>query len=114
MSLKRNSVVTGVVLSALLFAACGSSSKNSSGNNSTTTAAGGGSTKIVLTVNSFTSDFSAMQKLRNVTSAGKGKVAVLLPDTQSSQRYVSFDAPYLKQAFLAAGYKSSDFTVQNA
>jgi D-xylose transport system substrate-binding protein len=114
MSLKRNSVVTGAVLSALLFAACGSSSKSSSNNNTTTTTAKGGGTTVVLSYTSFDSSFSAMSKLRNVVSAGKGKVAVLLPDTQSSQRYVQFDAPYLKQAFLAAGYKSSDFIIQNA
>jgi D-xylose transport system substrate-binding protein len=113
MSLKRNSVVTGAVLSALLFAACGSSSKNS-GSSSTSTTAKSGGTAVVLNVASFTSDFSAMQKLQNVVSAGKGKVAVLLPDTQSSQRYVQFDAPYLKQAFEAAGYKSGDFIIQNA
>jgi D-xylose transport system substrate-binding protein len=41
-------------------------------------------------------------------------VAVLLPDTQSSARYVSFDAPYLTQAFEAAGLSASDFSVQNA
>jgi D-xylose transport system substrate-binding protein len=115
MSLKRNSVVSGVVISALLLAACGSSSKNSSSNNaSTTTAAGGNAGTLVLSYTSFDSTFSAMAKLRNVVSAGKGKVAVLLPDTQSSQRYVQFDAPYLKQAFEAAGYKDSDFIIQNA
>ena len=32
----------------------------------------------------------------------------------SSTRYVEFDAPYLKQAFLAAGLKSSQFIIQNA
>ena len=30
-------------------------------------------------------------------------VGVLLPDTTTSARYVEFDAPYLKQAFEAAG-----------
>jgi D-xylose transport system substrate-binding protein len=32
----------------------------------------------------------------------------------SSTRYVEFDAPYLKQAFTAAGLTSSNFTIQNA
>ena len=39
---------------------------------------------------------------------------MLLPDTQSSARYVSFDAPYLTQAFQAAGLSSDQFQVQNA
>jgi D-xylose transport system substrate-binding protein len=55
-----------------------------------------------------------MAKLKSVTAAGKGNVTVILPDTTSSTRYVEFDAPYLKQAFTAAGLSSSDFTVENA
>jgi D-xylose transport system substrate-binding protein len=55
-----------------------------------------------------------MAKLKSVTAAGKGSVAVILPDTTSSTRYVEFDAPYLKQAFTAAGLASSDLIVQNA
>ena len=39
---------------------------------------------------------------------------MILPDTVSSTRYVEFDAPYLKQAFAAAGLSTSDFTVENA
>ena len=39
---------------------------------------------------------------------------MILPDTMSSTRYVEFDAPYLKQAFAAAGLSTSDFTVENA
>ena len=38
----------------------------------------------------------------------------LLPDTQSSARYVQYDAPFLSQAFKAAGLGSNDFQVQNA
>jgi D-xylose transport system substrate-binding protein len=62
----------------------------------------------------LTTDFSAMAKLKSVARQGKGKVAVLLPDTQSSARYVSFDAPYLARAFRAAGLSDSDFSIQNA
>src|ERR1700719_993055 len=58
--------------------------------------------------------FSAMAQLKSVAAAGKGSVFVILPDTVSSTRYVEFDAPYLKQAFTAAGLSSSDFTVENA
>jgi D-xylose transport system substrate-binding protein len=114
MSLKRNCVFTGVVISSLVLAACGSSSKNSSGNNSTTTTSKSGGGTVVLSVTSFTSDFSAMDQLKSVTQSGHGKVYVLLPDTQSSARYVEFDAPYLKQAATAAGYAPSDFVVENA
>jgi len=55
-----------------------------------------------------------MAGLKSVAAAGKGSITVILPDTVSSTRYVEFDAPYLKQAFTAAGLSSSDFTVENA
>jgi D-xylose transport system substrate-binding protein len=55
-----------------------------------------------------------MAGLKSVAAAGKGSVTVILPDTVSSTRYVEFDAPYLKQAFTAAGLSSSDLTVENA
>jgi D-xylose transport system substrate-binding protein len=55
-----------------------------------------------------------MTTLKPLAAEGKGNVAVILPDTVSSTRYVEFDAPYLKQAFTAAGLKSSQFTIQNA
>jgi D-xylose transport system substrate-binding protein len=66
-----------VVIVALVVAACGSSNSSSS---SSSTASSSGS-----------------------TSSGKGAVAVLLPDTQSSVRWEQFDRPYLDQAFKAAG-----------
>jgi D-xylose transport system substrate-binding protein len=49
-----------------------------------------------------------------VASSGKGLVGVLLPDTTSSTRYVSYDAPYLKKAFEAAGLTDSQFKIDNA
>jgi D-xylose transport system substrate-binding protein len=55
-----------------------------------------------------------MAGLKSVASAGKGSVTVILPDTVSSTRYVEFDAPYLKQAFAAAGLSTSNLTVENA
>jgi D-xylose transport system substrate-binding protein len=64
-----------VAIAAVALAACGSSSKKSS-------SSGSGSAK---------------------TSVGKGEVAVLLPDTQSSVRWEQFDRPYLDKAFTAAG-----------
>jgi len=67
-----------------------------------------------LTPESFDASFSAMSQLGSVYSAGKGSVAVILPDTTSSARYTSYDLPYLKQAFDAAGYAPSDYSIQNA
>ena len=55
-----------------------------------------------------------MTALKPLVSRGKGSVAVILPDTVSSTRYVEFDAPYLKEAFKDAGLPSSDVVVQNA
>ena len=66
---------------ALLIVGCGSSKSSSS-------ASSGGA---------GTSSSSAS------TSVGKGEVAVLLPDTQSSVRWEQFDRPYLDKAFTAAG-----------
>ena len=67
-----------------------------------------------ISVAQFTRDFSAMSVLKPLAAAGKGNVAVILPDTVTSARYVQFDAPYLTQALTAAGLSSSQFTVQNA
>ena len=67
-----------------------------------------------LAVTDFTPDFSAMAKLTSVTAAGSGLVGVIMPDTTSSTRWVTFDAPYLTQAFTAAGYKTTDFKIDNA
>ena len=67
-----------------------------------------------LSVTDFTADFSAMAKLTSITSAGSGLVGVIMPDTTSSTRWVTFDAPYLTQAFTAAGYKATDFKIDNA
>ncbi len=55
-----------------------------------------------------------MAQLKDVYTAGKGMVGVILPDATTSARYTSYDLPYLKQAFAAAGYASSDFKIDNA
>jgi D-xylose transport system substrate-binding protein len=67
-----------------------------------------------LTATSFTSDFSAMGKLTGLAASGKGNIGVLLPDTASSARYVSFDQPLLTQAFQKAGLSPGQFTIENA
>jgi D-xylose transport system substrate-binding protein len=41
-------------------------------------------------------------------------VGVILPDATTSARYTSYDLPYLKQAFAAAGYAASDYKIDNA
>jgi D-xylose transport system substrate-binding protein len=55
-----------------------------------------------------------MTKIKSLAAKGRGKVAVILPDTVSSTRYVEFDAPYLKKSFQLAGLSSSDTIIQNA
>jgi D-xylose transport system substrate-binding protein len=55
-----------------------------------------------------------MAGLKPLVAKGNGSVAVILPDTTSSTRYVEFDAPYLKEAFTDAGLPGSDLTVENA
>jgi D-xylose transport system substrate-binding protein len=79
-------VAVGTV-GALGLAACGSSSGG--GGSTSSSAAGGGAS----------------------SGSGGAQVGVILPDTQSSQRWESFDKPYLQQAFTAAGVKAD---IQNA
>jgi D-xylose transport system substrate-binding protein len=67
-----------------------------------------------LSVTSFDAAFSAMAQLTSVTSAGTGLVGVILPDVTTSARYTAYDLPYLTQAFTAAGYKTTDFKIDNA
>jgi D-xylose transport system substrate-binding protein len=55
-----------------------------------------------------------MAQLKDLAKQGKGKVAVLLPETTTSARYTEFDAPYLTQAFQAAGMSSDDYIITNA
>jgi D-xylose transport system substrate-binding protein len=119
----RAGLTAAAALAAVLVAAgCSSSSSSSSSSApaaaSSSPAAGasasGGSGSASISVNDLNNSFSAMSQLKSVASAGKGSVAVILPDTTTSTRYVEFDAPYLKQAFTEAGLSSSDFVIQNA
>lgn len=96
---------------SLLLAGCGSSS--GSGEESSASA-GGGSGGIEVDATSFTSDFSVMKQLTDLASQGDGLIGVLLPDTTTSTRYVQYDAPYLTQAFEAAGLSSDQFKIDNA
>jgi D-xylose transport system substrate-binding protein len=72
-----------LAFAALAVAACGSSSSSSSSSSASSTGSASGTS--------------------STPAAGKGDVAVLLPDTKSSVRWEQFDRPYLDQAFTAAG-----------
>jgi D-xylose transport system substrate-binding protein len=104
------SAMAAMVTLALAITACAA---NNAGTSSSASA--GASVSVPnISVTSFDSSFSAMGQLKDLVAAGKGKVAVILPDTTSSARYTAYDQPYLKQAFDAAGYSSSDYSIQNA
>jgi D-xylose transport system substrate-binding protein len=106
----RKAVSVIVSLSAAFaLVACGDDSKDKA--TGTTVA---GNTNVNISASSFTADFSAMAQLKALAGQGKGKIAVLLPDTTTSARYESFDRPYLTKAFQAAGLSASDFKIDNA
>ncbi len=90
---------------AIIGTACG---------NSTGTTSASATVPSGLSITSFDASFSVMAQLKGLTAAGSGLVGVILPDTTSSTRYVNFDAPYLKKAFDAAGYKSNEYKIDNA
>jgi D-xylose transport system substrate-binding protein len=113
----RKGAVASVSLALCLAAAACSSSSSSSTPSSTASSSASASSSAVsvsISVAQFDKTFAAMAALKPLAAAGHGNVAVLLPDTVTSARYVQFDAPYLTQALTAAGLSSSQFTVQNA
>jgi len=118
-TVRKGAVVASASLALCLAAAACSSSTSSpaasgtTGTSSPTSTAGGGTT-VSISVAQFDRNFTAMSVLKPLAAAGKGNVAVILPDTVTSARYVQFDAPYLTQALTAAGLSSSQFSVQNA
>lgn len=108
-------VVGAMAALGLVVAGCGSSGGNGGGGPSSTPAASASSTAVPqVDASSFTADFSVMGQLEGLAGQGKGLVGVLLPDTTSSTRYVQYDAPYLKQAFEAAGLTDAQFKIDNA
>ncbi len=119
----RAGLTAAAALAAVLVAAgCSGSSSSSgsapaaagSGPATSSSAAGGGLGSASISISDLDNSFSAMSRLKSLASSGKGSIAVILPDTTSSTRYVEFDAPYLKQALAAAGLSSTDFIVENA
>jgi len=113
---RKGAVVASASLAlCLAAAACSSSSSPSSSTTPTSSSTASASSPAVsISVTQFDKTFSAMSALKPLAATGKGNVAVILPDTVTSARYVQFDAPYLTQALTAAGLTSSQFTVQNA
>lgn len=107
--LKGSALVAAIVIAA---AACNPAA--TAGPGGTTAPGGSGGTGGAITVSSFDAAFTAMAQLKSVYTAGTGLVGVILPDTTTSARYTSYDLPYLTQAFTAAGYKSTDFKIDNA
>ncbi len=108
----RKAALTAVAGSAaLVVAACGSSG---SGSGSGSGGGSGSSSAPNLSLSQINNSFSAMSILKPLAAKGKGTVAVILPDTVTSTRYVEFDAPYLKESFQKAGLSSSQYIVQNA
>jgi D-xylose transport system substrate-binding protein len=67
-----------------------------------------------LSISSFDANFTYMPKLKDLVNGGHGLVGVILPETATSARYVSYDLPYLKKAFDSAGYTSSQYKIDNA
>jgi D-xylose transport system substrate-binding protein len=107
---------------ALVAAGCSSSSSSSTttSTSSASASATGSATVPSVSISSFTVNIApTMSLFRALTAvATKGasslQVGVVLPDTTSSKRWVDFDQPYLTQAFTAAGYRSSQFRIDNA
>lgn len=107
---KRLAAYSVVGLLAVTLAAC-SNSTGTTGSSAPPT-----SSTPVPQINAadFTADFSLMKELTGLAAQGKGLIGVLLPDTTTSTRYVQYDAPYLTQAFEAAGLSSDQFKIDNA
>jgi D-xylose transport system substrate-binding protein len=109
---QRRPVLVGAVILALLAAAAGCGGSSSSSGSS----GGSNSTANIPPVDALNlgADFATMKALSALADQGKGMVGVLLPDTTTSTRYEQYDAPYLKQAFEAAGMSSDEFKIDNA
>jgi D-xylose transport system substrate-binding protein len=108
--LSRLAGISLVLVVGMVAAAC-SSTNNAT---TTTTTSGGGTVPTNISATSFTSDFSVMTSLKSLATSGHGMIGALLPDTASSARYVSFDAPYLAMAFQKAGLTTSQYKIDNA
>ena len=114
---KRAGLTAAGLSAALLIAACSPGSSPISAPTAASPAPSSSSSSgsaPSLTVSDIGPTFSALKGLAPLAPEGKGNVAVILPDTTSSTRWLAFDAPYLKAAFAAAGLPSANLTVQDA
>ncbi|HVX73256.1 MAG: sugar ABC transporter substrate-binding protein [Devosia sp.] len=98
-----STVATIAVMAATMSLAAGSGAV-AAGLTAADLAAGGGQD----------ATFAKLSVLADVVKAGKGKIAVLLPDTQSSARWAGVDAPGFEAAFKAAGLSPDDYIISNA
>jgi D-xylose transport system substrate-binding protein len=72
-----------------------------------------GASSATVSASTFNKDFTTMTYMKAIAAKGSGKIALILPDTTSSARYVDFDAPMMKEALTKAGLSSSDYVIQN-
>ena len=111
----RATLLAALATAAIVASACSSSATTApAASAAASAAASSGASTSSISVTSFDAAFSAMAQLKDVYTAGKGMVGVILPDATTSARYTSYDLPYLKQAFAAAGYAASDYKIDNA
>jgi D-xylose transport system substrate-binding protein len=110
---RKGLAVSATLALCLAAAACSSSSSSSSSSSTSSSSSSAGSVPTI-SVGQLDRTFDAMATLKPLAAAGKGNVAVILPDTVSSARYTEFDAPYLSQALATAGLSPSQYSVVNA
>lgn len=104
-------IAGALAVAAFVVGACSSSAATSAPASS----GGGGNTTVpAVKISDFDAAMTPMAQFKALHDAGKGMVGVILPDTTSSARYTSYDLPYLKQAFAAAGYSTSEYSIDNA
>ncbi|HEY1455217.1 MAG TPA: substrate-binding domain-containing protein [Candidatus Dormibacteraeota bacterium] len=106
--MKLGKLAPALMVVGLALMACGGNNNNNASNSPSVTVPSD------LSVSSFDANFTYMPKLKSLVSAGHGLVGVILPDTTTSARYTAYDLPYLKKAFDAAGYTTSQYTIGNA
>jgi len=58
--------------------------------------------------------YSKLGSLKELAAKGKGKIAVLLPDSRSSARWTTADAPGFERAFKEMGLTANDYIISNA
>lgn len=115
MRISRTPLTLTAAFLAGALALTGCSSDSSTDTESTSPAASPSAEVPDISAADFTADFAVMKQLTDVAAQGEGLIQVLLPDTTTSTRYVQYDAPYLKQAFEAAGLtEGTDFKIDNA